>query len=419
MVIQLRRHADRFPGLVEAAFLLLIYAATSNQYRRTGGTDTMWWPGFALAAIACTSLLARRRRAGTVVVVTTLATAVAGAQGSTFGPLLLLPVIVALYELTLQASQRTIRAHCLVVAVILLPAALLGNPEGDPWPNKAVSLAFWILLPILYGSAVRGRRAYLDTVRARAEDAERTRYEEAQRRVTEERIRIARELHDVVAHHMALANAQAGTAAHLFSTRPAQARRILTELTGTTTAALRELEATVGLLRQSETAEESLHPAPGLERLPDLVAAFAAAALNITITVDGPVSPLAAGVDLTAFRIVQEALTNVAKHAAVNNAHVHLAYTQEQLTITVSDDGGPITPPRATGGGFGLIGMRERAQSVGGRLRAGRRPEGGFTVTAELPISVRPESRSHDDPRPDCRRPGPAASNLPGTDRLL
>ncbi|MFJ4626885.1 sensor histidine kinase [Streptomyces sp. NPDC088847] len=419
MVIQLRRYADRFPRLVEAASVLLIYAATSNQYRRTGGTDTMWWPGFALAAIACTCLLARRRRPGTVVLLTTLTTAAADAQGSNFGPLLLLPVIVALYELTLQASQRTVRTHCLVVAVILLPTALLGNPEGDPWPNKAVSLAFWILLPVLHGSAVRGRRAYLDTVRARAEGAERTRYEEAQRRVTEERIRIARELHDVVAHHMALANAQAGTAAHLFSTRPAQAGRILTELTGTTTAALRELEATVGLLRQSESAEESLHPAPGLEGLPDLVAAFAAAALNITITVDGPVRPLAAGVDLSAFRIVQEALTNVAKHAAVNNAHVHLAYAQEQLTITVSDDGGPITFPRPTGGGFGLIGMRERAESAGGRLRAGRRPEGGFAVTAELPISVRPESRSHDDPHTDCRRPGPAASHLPGVDRLV
>jgi signal transduction histidine kinase len=187
---------------------------------------------------------------------------------------------------------------------------------------------------------------------------------------------------------MALANAQAGTAAHLFATHPAQAGRILTELTGTTTAALRELEATVGLLRQPEPAEESLNPAPGLDRLPDLVAAFAAAALHITITVDGPVQPLSAGADLTAFRIVQEALTNVAKHAAVNTAHVNLAYSDEQLTITVSDDGGPVTPPRAPGGGFGLIGMRERAQSAGGRLRAGHRPEGGFAVTAELPISA-------------------------------
>ncbi|WP_330284957.1 sensor histidine kinase [Streptomyces sp. NBC_00588] len=387
MVTRLRQLTDRHPRPVEAAFLLLIYAATSNQYRRTD-TDTIWWPGFVLAAIACTSLLVRRRRPGTVVVLTALVTAVAGIQGSMFGPLLLLPVVVALYELTLRASQRAVRIHSVLAVVILLPTALHPDPGGDPWASRAVSLAFWVLLPVLYGSAVRARRAYLDSVGTRAEDAERTRYEEAQHRVTEERVRIARELHDVVAHHMALANAQAGTAAHLFATHPAQAGRILTELTGTTTAALRELEATVGLLRQPEPAEESLNPAPGLDRLPDLVAAFAAAALHITITVDGPVQPLSAGADLTAFRIVQEALTNVAKHAAVNTAHVNLAYSDEQLTITVSDDGGPVTPPRAPGGGFGLIGVRERAQSAGGRLRAGHRPEGGFAVTAELPISA-------------------------------
>lgn len=140
MVIHLRRHADRYPRLVEAAFLLLIYAATSNQYRRAG-TDTMWWPGFALAAVTCTCLLARRRP-GTAVVLTTLATAVAGAQGSAFGPLLLLPVIVALYELTLQASQPTIRTYCLLVAAILLPTALLWDSEDEPWANEAVSLAF-------------------------------------------------------------------------------------------------------------------------------------------------------------------------------------------------------------------------------------------------------------------------------------
>ncbi|WLW50339.1 sensor histidine kinase [Streptomyces sp. YU58] len=387
MVTRLRRRIDRHPRLVEAAFLLLICAATSNQYHRADD-DTLRWPGFALAAVTCTSLLARRGHPGAVVVLTTLGTAVAGAQGSIFGPLLLLPVIVALYELTLRASQQAIRVYGLLAAVILVPTALRWDAEDEPWMNDAVGLAFWILLPILHGSAVRARRAYLDTVRTRAEYAERTRHEEAQRRVTEERVRIARELHDVVAHHMALANAQAGTAAHLFPTHPAQTGRILTELTGTTTAALRELEATVGLLRQSETAEESLNPAPGLDRLPDLVAAFAAAALHITITVEGPVKPLSAGVDLTAFRIVQEALTNVAKHAAVNTAQVHLAYAEDQLTITVSNDSGPIAPPRAPGGGFGLIGMRERARSAGGRLRAGRRPEGGFAVTAELPISV-------------------------------
>ncbi|MEK8172273.1 ATP-binding protein [Streptomyces sp. M19] len=134
----------------------------------------------------------------------------------------------------------------------------------------------------------------------------------------------------------------------------------------------------------------TLGTGPGLGRLPELVAAFASAGLRVAVTVEGEERPLSAGVDLSAFRIVQEALTNVAKHAAVRTARVRLAYAPDLLTLTVSDDGGAATPTStptsAPGGGFGLIGMRERARSAGGSLRAGHRPEGGFTVTAELPI---------------------------------
>ncbi|MDQ0775551.1 signal transduction histidine kinase [Streptomyces aurantiacus] len=385
MLVHLRRHAQQYPRLVEMVLLLLVWAATSNQYRRTDA-DPMWWPGFVIAGVVCACLPARRRHPGPVVGLTTLGTVLVGSQGCMVGPLLLLPVIVALYELTLRSAQRVVLTYCLCVALVLLPTALRWDPVGDPWVDQVVSLAFWILLPVLYGSAVRSRRAYLNAVQARAEQAERILEEEARHRVYEERIRIARELHDVVAHHMALANAQAGTAAHLYRTRPEQAHAILTELTVTTTEALRELQATVGLLRHSDTAQESLEPAPGLDRLDDLVAAFAAAGLHITVDTDGPRQPLSAGTDLTAFRIVQEALTNVAKHAAVSTAHIQLVYARDRLAITVSDEGNPLPRPRARGGGFGLVGMRERAQSAGGHLRAGRRPEGGFAVTAELPI---------------------------------
>ncbi|MGW6460353.1 sensor histidine kinase [Streptomyces sp. NPDC055078] len=385
MAIPWRRLAGRHPRLVEAAFLLLLYAATSNRYRRAG-TGAVWWPGFALAALTCACLLARHRHAGSVVVMTTVATAVVGGLGSMFGPLLLLPVIVALYALALRSSRRTIRAHCLFAVLVLLPVALHASQDGEPLADQAVSLVFWVLLPVVYGAAVRSRRAYLDAVHARAEHAERTRETEARRRVIEERVRIARELHDVVAHHMALANAQAGTAKHLWSTRPQQARSILTDLIGTTTAALRELQATVGLLRQPDDTKELLEPAPGLALLPDLVSAFASADLRLAVTAEGESRPLTAGTDLTAYRILQEALTNVAKHAAVDTAHVHLAYTQDRLTLTVSNAGNPLPPPRAPGGGFGLIGMRERAHSAGGRLTVGRRSDGSYAVVAELPI---------------------------------
>jgi signal transduction histidine kinase len=233
----------------------------------------------------------------------------------------------------------------------------------------------------------RLRRAYLQAVQARAEHAERTREEEARLRVTEERMRIARELHDVVAHHMALANAQAGTAAHLALTRPEQTQKILNDLTGTTSSALRELKAALGLLRQDGEVAGSgpLDPSPGLSRLPELVSACGSAGLKVTVDTEGEPQPLSPGVDLTAYRIVQEALTNVTKHATAEAARVLLTYAGSRLLITVSNDG-PSKPQAARGRGFGVMGMRERALSIGGELCAGPRPQGGFEVTTALPL---------------------------------
>lgn len=385
MLTSWRRFADHHARLVEAAFLLLLYVATSRQYDR-GGPG--WWPGLLIATAACLSLLWRRGHPRAVVAFTAVCAGVSGALGYLIGPLLLLPVIVALYELTVRTPQKTARAHCLAVIALVVLAALLSDRNDQPWTDKTIPTAFWIAMPVVQGSAVRTRRAYLNAVRTRADHAERTREEEARHRVAEERVRIARELHDVVAHHMALAHAQAGTAAHLTRRRPEQAQKILTDLTGTTASALRELEATVGLLRRPDEPDDvnSLEPAPGLGRLPELVSAFASAGLQVVVTVVGEERPLSPGVDLTAFRIVQEALTNVAKHAGAGTAQVELAYAHDRLTLTVSDNGGATAPPPAPGGRFGLIGMRERAHSAGGSLQAGHRPEGGFAVTAELPI---------------------------------
>ncbi|MGA5448013.1 sensor histidine kinase [Streptomyces umbrinus] len=385
MLTSWRRFADHHARLVEAAFLLLLYVATSRQY---GSGGAGWWPGLLIATAACLSLLWRRGHPRAVVAVTAVCAGASGALGYPINPLLLLPVIVALYELTVRTPQKTARAYCLAIIALVVLAALFSDRNDQPWTDKTIPTAFWIAMPVVQGSAVRARRAYLDAVRTRADHAERTREEEARHRVAEERVRIARELHDVVAHHMALAHAQAGTAAHLTRSRPEQAEKILTDLTGTTASALRELEATVGLLRRPDEPDDdnSLEPAPGLGRLPELVSAFASAGLKVVVTVDGEERPLSPGVDLTAFRIVQEALTNVAKHAGARTAQVELAYAHDRLTLTVSDNGGATAPPPAPGGRFGLIGMRERARSAGGRLQAGHRPEGGFAVTAELPI---------------------------------
>jgi signal transduction histidine kinase len=223
--------------------------------------------------------------------------------------------------------------------------------------------------------------------------------------VAEERVRIARELHDLVAHQITLANAQATVAAHLFDVRPEQTRKSLKELIGTTADALDGLRATVGLLRQSGDAAAPAEPAPGLSRLPTLVESFRRAGLEVSVHEEGTARPLPPGVDLTAYRIVQEALTNVTKHAGTGSARVRLAWTRDRVTITVADDGeGARTAPAASTGpgtaagpadtaaeperppGYGLIGMRERATAVGGHLSTGSRPEGGFLVSARLPV---------------------------------
>jgi signal transduction histidine kinase len=301
-------------------------------------------------------------------------------------PLLLAPVMAALYWLAVGTDTKTTRIYAGAAAGLVVGTALITS-STDSLGLKTIAPAAWVLLPAALGASTRLWRAYLDAVQTRAEHAERTREEEARHRVAEERMRIARELHDVVAHHLALANAQAGTAAHLVRSRPDQAEKILTELGGTTSSALRDLKATVGLLRQEGDPSAPLEPAPGLAQLCDLTAAFGSAGLTVTVVVEGEPRRLSPGVDLTAFRIVQEALTNVSKHAATRTAQVRLAYSHDRLTIMVTDQGtGPVPSTPAAGSGFGLIGMRERAHSVGGRLVAGHRPTGGFEVGTELPL---------------------------------
>jgi signal transduction histidine kinase len=177
-----------------------------------------------------------------------------------------------------------------------------------------------------------------------------------------------------------LANALAGTAAHLARSHPDQTRRILGDLADTTSSALRELKSTVGLLRQAGDPVAPLEPSPGLGRLSELTAAFASTRLDVVVATEGEARPLAA------FRIVQETLTNVTKHAAVKEARVLLSYFKDTVRITIDDDGSEAPAPPAPGSGFGVIGTRERASSVGGRLQTYRRPEGGFTVAAELPL---------------------------------
>ncbi|MFD0024617.1 sensor histidine kinase [Streptomyces sp. NPDC058382] len=384
---RLRDHPRTVDAVViPMAFAAAVFASAVGTWGTTAEYID-WRPGVVLSVIACTALWWRRSHPRAVVVITALCASAATGVGYLGTPLLLAPAMVALYWLATGTDRRTAGLYSLAAIALLLPTALITG-RSSTLVLATLNPALCLLLPVAWGSAARLRRAYLESLRTRAEHAERTREDEARHRVAEERVRIARELHDVVAHHLALANAQATTAAHLVRRNPAQAEQLITELAGTTSSALRELKATVGLLRSPDDPDSPLEPTPGLARLPELVATHENAGLTVTVTTTGDAVPLAPGVDLTAYRIVQEALTNVTKHAATTAAQVTLAYAGDLLTITVSDEGGGAegSAPAAQDSGFGLIGMRERARSAGGEFRAGRRSDGGFTVTAELPI---------------------------------
>ncbi|MFD4606373.1 sensor histidine kinase [Streptomyces sp. NPDC058464] len=383
-----QRYADEHARTVDTMAAVLLFASFlfgSEITMSAGDQPHAAGLTIALAAVGCGALLWQRTRPRTVVAVGAAATAAAAGLGHLPTPLLLGGLMLALYRLAVDTDRPTARRYYFASVALVVTAAMVFAPSGIPWPLETISPAAWLLLPVVTGNAVRLQSAYLEAVQARAEFAERNREEEARHRVAEERMRIARELHDVVAHHLALANAQAGTAAHLSRTHPDQVHRILGDLAGTTASALRELKATVGLLRQTGDPDPPLAPSPGLARLPELTEACESAGLTVHVSVEGTPRPLTAGVDLTAYRIVQEALTNVTKHASAEAAYVRIGWSRDRLTLTVTDNG-TASAPAAPGQGFGLIGMRERAQSVGGAFAAGHRDGGGYEVTTRLPL---------------------------------
>jgi signal transduction histidine kinase len=252
--------------------------------------------------------------------------------------------------------------------------------------NGLVIGAAWLL-----GHFVGVRRAYTARLEERTAELERARAELARRAVVEERLRLARELHDVVAHAMSVIAVQSGVGAHVASTQPQEAAKALAAIEATSRAALTELRRLLGVLRQDSEPQGSLAPVPGLADLEGLLAEVARAGLAVRLRVEGTPSPLPAGVDLSAYRIIQEALTNVVKHAGPARAQVVVGYRDQEVTVEVTDDGRGVTAPTGdgrAGTGHGLIGMRERVAAFGGDLEAGPRPGGGFRVAARLPLAA-------------------------------
>ncbi|MFD6433679.1 sensor histidine kinase [Streptomyces venezuelae] len=398
MIAEVRSWARRHPrafDIVLAAALCVLAVLTTTMAQPPRIVRRPPAAAAAVAVLACAALLLRRTHPRLTVLIATGCTAVLGALGPShgyeFGSTLTGPVMAALASLAWRTDGRTAARCSAAAAAVLLAASVLWAPGEAQLRPDQVGLAAVTLLPAAVADALRSRRDHVAAVEARAEMAEHTREEEARRRVGAERMRIARELHDVVAHHITLAHAQAATADYLLATRPDAAAEVTGNLTATLTAALGELKATVGLLREPDDPTGSTEPAPGLAQLPDLLASFGSVGLAVTLTREGEARPLSPGVGLTAYRITQEALTNVSKHALTTTAAVHLHYTADRLTLTVTDDGAAPTFPRSQGAaGYGLIGMRERAHAVGGHLHAHPRGGAGFEVRADLPTRTAP-----------------------------
>ncbi|MFD6916708.1 sensor histidine kinase [Streptomyces virginiae] len=374
------------------AMVLGSFADPHGPHGPTFGTRTPEPFSLLLMLLGATALVFRRRQPRAVLAVTCGLSLLELTTGEPRAPVAMCTVI-ALYTVASRTDRPTTWRIGVLTMAGLTGVAMLAGPL--PWyAQENIGIFAWTGMAAAAGDAVRSRRAFVDAIRERAERAERTRDEEARRRVAEERLRIARDLHDVVAHHIALVNVQAGVAAHVMDKRPDQAKEALAHVRDASRSALNELRATVGLLRQSGDPEAPTEPAPGLGVLDELVDTFRHAGLPVEVIVqleDVAAGPLPAAVDLAAYRVIQEALTNVRKHAGPGaKAEVSVVRVGPSVEVTVLDDGGesadPAPEPADPGGGHGLLGMRERTGALGGTCFAGPRFGGGYRVHAILPL---------------------------------
>ncbi|MFI9820677.1 sensor histidine kinase [Streptomyces sp. NPDC052013] len=348
-----------------------------------------------LMTLGAAALVFRRRAPRTVLALACAFSLAESVTGDPRAPVAMCAVL-ALYTVASTTDRPTTWRVGLLTMTVLTGTAMAAGPL--PWyAQENLAIFAWTGIGATAGDAVRSRRAFVQAIRERAERAERTREEEARRRVAEERLRIARDLHDVVAHHIALVNVQAGVAAHVMDKRPDQAKEALSHVREASRSALDELRATVGLLRQSGDPEAPTEPAPGLDRLEELAGTFRSAGLRVEVARADQDTDLPAAVDLAAYRIIQEALTNVQKHAGPDaRAEVSVVRVGPHIEITVLDDGTGDDHEPTPGGGHGLLGMRERVTALRGTLTTGPRYGGGFRVHAILPVETRTSAASAD-----------------------
>ncbi|MFG1871858.1 sensor histidine kinase [Micromonospora arborensis] len=335
-----------------------------------------------LIVVAALALTVRHRAPAAVLAVVSVATTSYLVIGYPYGPILL-TLLVAVYTVATRLPVRPAALATGGAFVLLLTHAFVSLGPASGW-TAALPTSAWVVVPFAVGVVVRVNR---ETAARSLEEEARSRAEQARRRTDEERLRIAQEVHDVVGHGLAAISMQAEIALHLLPKRPEQAETALTAISRTSREALDELRVTLGAVRQG--AERG--PVPGLARLAALRDRLAGAGLAVELRVVGDPRELPAAVDLAAYRVVQEALTNVLRHAGVSDAEVTVDYRADELTVEVTDRGAGAAGDRidlaADGvGGHGLAGMRERVAALGGRLTTGPHAGGGFRVYARLPL---------------------------------
>ena len=374
------------PWLVDLGVTLAVLVASEIAIAtgREAGSGSRDWFAYVLGlAMAAPLLLRRRFPLVTLYLVAGVLLVFYALDYPGFPPALVLAV--PLYYATLAGHLwRVLPVPVFFLATGGEVSVRRGMPLLDTvavfLPQAAV-----VAVAMLLGALVRSRRAYATEVRYRLAQGEREREREAERRVTEERLRIAREVHDTVGHAIATITVQSAAALQLLDREPERAREALTAIRGTGKAALAELRATLEVLR-GDGGQPATERDAGLHRLPDLLEAVRAAGLRVELDSDLTDLRVAGPVNHAAYRILQESLTNVLRHAGPQaRAEVRLRAAPEAVTIEVGDDGVGVAAAAPGGGGRGLAGMRERAETLGGSFDAGPRPDGGFRVWARLP----------------------------------
>lgn len=385
MIAWARRHARAF----DVAFVLVLTVAilAPVKHRPDPWSTLSWGERAVLAVLFLGPLLLRwklpRAVFGFLVVITVVTWSFGGFVGHVIVP-------IAGYALTVSLPRPVaIRWTAAALLALLLPLTWTWTGNGVNAALEAILEAVvWTALGCVLGMAVASQRRYFHEARERVLAAEQSREEEAARRVAEERLRISRELHDVIAHHIAVINVQSGVAGHLLRTDPETAEQALGHVRGAAQTVLAELGRVLAVLRHEPPAGEPPPPAPGLAQVPALVQSLRDQGHQVDLEIEGEPPTGSEAVELTVYRVVQEALTNVHKHAPSASATVRLDWRRpERLVVSVTNDaarpGAVAAPP---GQGFGLVGMRERVAAHDGVLVTEPCADGGYLVRAQVPL---------------------------------